>query len=93
VPVRTGAPPCASSFSGVSCTCSPHLTTEPAGSRLGPPATFGASASCSLPPMGEKSLPSGHAKKPGRSLKEKRQVKKAKKEAQSKSRQGWTEGK
>jgi len=38
-------------------------------------------------------MPSGNAKKPGRSLKEKRQVKKAKKEAQSKTRQSWTESK
>jgi hypothetical protein len=42
--------------------------------------------------VGEKSLPSGHAKKPGKSIKEKRAAKKAKKDARTKSRQGWTEG-
>ena len=44
--------------------------------------------------MGEKSLPSGHSKKPGKSIKEKREAKRAKKEVQDKVRKQWTsEGK
>jgi hypothetical protein len=44
--------------------------------------------------MGEKSLPSGSAKKPGKSIKEKREAKRAKKEVQQKARKQWSsEGK
>lgn len=44
--------------------------------------------------MAEKSLPSGHAKKPSRSIKEKREAKRAKKATQEKVRKQWTsEGK
>ena len=39
--------------------------------------------------MGEKSKPSSEAKKPGRSLKEKRQAKHAKQAAQKQVRKNW----
>jgi hypothetical protein len=39
--------------------------------------------------MGEKSKPGSQAKKPGRSLKEKRVAKHQKEEAQKQARKGW----
>jgi len=39
--------------------------------------------------MAEKSRPSAEAKKPGRTLKEKRQAKQAKQAAQKQTRKGW----
>lgn len=43
--------------------------------------------------MHEKSRPSGHSKKSGKNIKEKRAAKLAKKDAQVKLRKGWTENK